>query len=422
MADDSSIQSFQDFVKSLSSQKLETRRAKPEARVESAEAVEAMRQYLLNLYQGIDAHHTFLDGGDQIIDCIPIEQQPALKGSGKSIATPPPALPPTQLPSYPAPDFDRQPRPVPPPQLSPDAKDKFGNQMWCPAGTIPIPRLTLEQLSRFRSLQDFFQKAPGGGRLPTGIESHKKSAALESTHKYAHALQLVNNVGGTGALNVWKPVIGPNQVFSLSQHWYVGGSDAGLQTAECGWQVFPQKYNTDEPCLFIYWTADDYQNTGCYNMDCSAFVQTNSSIVLGGTLAFSTPGPSTQFEYTMGFFFSDGNWWFYLNNQAVGYYPGSLYRGGALSSGNATVVDFGGETVGTGTWPPMGSGAFASAGFGQAAYQRAIQYYPPSGGVVSASLSMQQPSPQCYTIQITSSSDASWGTYFFFGGPGGTNC
>jgi len=414
------IQSFQDFLKSLSSEKPETLIGKPNSQVESTEAFEAMRQYVLNRYQGVEARHTFLDSGEQIIDCIPIEQQPSLRGSGKPIATPP-TPPQSQLPSYPAPDFDKRQRTTPPSQLSPDAKDKFGNQMWCPAGTIPIPRLTLDQLSRFKNLHDFFQKAPGGGRLPTGIKGRSKSFSLEAAHKYAHALQFVGNVGGTSALNVWKPSIGPNQVFALSQHWYVGGSGAGLQTAECGWQVYPQKYNTDKPCLFIYWTADEYQNTGCYNNDCSAFVQTDSTTVLGGTLAFSTPGPSTQFEYTLGFYFSAGNWWFYLNNQPVGYYPGSIYQGGPLSVGNATEIDFGGETVGNGTWPPMGSGAFASGGFGQAAYQRAIQYFPPAGGVANASLSMQQPSPLCYTIQVSSSADA-WGTYFFFGGTGGMNC
>lgn len=421
MADDDAIQGFNEFVESLSSARMEQFSIRPEAIVESADAFEAMRQYLVDRYQGVEARHTFMEGGGQIVDCIPIEQQPSLKGSGARIATPPVLPPPSQ--SYPPPDFAPQPRTLAPPQLSPDSRDRFGNQMWCPQGTIPMIRLTLEQLSRFRNLQDFFQKAPGGGRLPgTGTDIDEGIARVDPPHKYAHALQFVNNLGGTSTVNVWKPVVGPNQIFSLSQHWYVAGSGAGTQTAECGWQVYPQMYHTDLPVLFIYWTRANYApNTGCYNLTCNAFVQTSSSSVIGGTLQFSTPGAGTQLEYQMGFFLSGGNWWFYLNNQPIGYYPGSLYQGGALASGAAR-VDFGGETVGNGTWPPMGSGAFAAGGFGVACYQRLIAYFPPGGGAVQVTLSRQEPSPQCYTVSVVNSSGTDWGSYSFFGGPGGTNC
>jgi hypothetical protein len=54
----------------------------------------------------------------------------------------------------------------------------------------------------------------------------------------------------------------------------VGGNGSTLQTAEVGWQVYPQKYGNSYPTLFIYWTADGYNRTGCYNLDCSAFIQT----------------------------------------------------------------------------------------------------------------------------------------------------
>jgi hypothetical protein len=45
----------------------------------------------------------------------------------------------------------------------------------------------------------------------------------------------VNNLGGGGFVIVWDPIIGANQIFSLSQHWYVGGSGGNLQPAEVGW-------------------------------------------------------------------------------------------------------------------------------------------------------------------------------------------
>jgi hypothetical protein len=89
------------------------------------------------------------------------------------------------------------------------------------------------------------------------------------------AYQFVSNGGGHSYLNLWAPFVDTvnGQIFSLSQHWYVRGSGGNLQTLECGWQAYPQFYNDDRPHLFTYWTADNYNTTGCYNLTCDAFVQ-----------------------------------------------------------------------------------------------------------------------------------------------------
>jgi hypothetical protein len=231
----------------------------------------------------------------------------------------------------------------------------------------------------------------------------------------------VNSLGGHNFLNVWDPGVG-SQIFSLSQHWYAGGSP--VQTAECGWQVYPGKYGTTQPVLFIYWTADGYQSTGCYNLECGAFVQTNPNWVLGGTLAPVSVFGGAQYELEMTYYLSGGRWWLYLGgtsaSNAVGYYPASQYRGGQLAS-NATDIDYGGEVVDITAWPPMGSGNFANAWWQFAAYQRDIYYFPPAGGAQNASLTGVQTSANCFTI-IVGSAAAPWNEYFFFGGPGGTAC
>ncbi len=247
------------------------------------------------------------------------------------------------------------------------------------------------------------------------------SGITAGVHKYAHAYQIVNSLGGGNFVNVWDPSVGP-QIFSLSQHWYAGGSP--VQTAEVGYQVYPQKYGTTQPCLFIYWTADGYQKTGCYNLDCSAFVQTNKNWILGGTLSPVSKTGQPQYELNIYFYLHQGNWWLYLGggaaSNAVGYYRASQYGSGPMAT-HATDIDFGGEVVDTTSWPPMGSGAFANAGWQKAAYQRAIEYFPTSGGAVSARLTPQQPSPACFTINVESAA-APWSEFFYFGGPGGTGC
>jgi hypothetical protein len=221
---------------------------------------------------------------------------------------------------------------------------------------------------------------------------------------------------------LWNPVVNTgwpyNEVFSLSQHWYVGYSPT-TQTAEVGWQNFPGKYGTSNSVLFIYYTADNYQNTGCYNLDCGAFVQTNSNVSIGaGFNNYSTPG-GAQWEYSVGYYLYQGNWWLAAGGQWVGYYPGSLYNGGQMSR-YAQVIDFGGETdPGWYYWSPMGSGWFASSGWQWAAYQRQIVYRDSGNGGYNPSLTLSQPSPACFTGTNPTWGGSSWQTYFFFGGPGG---
>jgi hypothetical protein len=405
--------SFQEFVQSLTGAEIHHFAATANFKAAGDTEFAEMKAHLVQRYQGINARHTFVDDHGQIFDCIPIEQQPGAKASGGQIATPP------ELPGAhpPAGTAHR-------PQLSADRQDPFGNAMSCPVGTVPVRRITLEEMTRFKSLRHFFQKSPAGGSLPprpgrTQIPGPAPEAPpAVQAHKYAHAYQTVPNLGGHSALNIWAPAVG-NEVFSLAQQWYVG-FDPVLQTAEVGWQVFPQKYQTTQPVLFIYWTADNYQNTGCYNLDCQAFVQTNPQWAIGGALPnVSTPG-GPQFDLEVAFYLYQGNWWLYLSGQPVGYYRATQYGAGPMATG-AAEIDYGGETVNTDSWPPMGSGAFASAGNGQAAYQRDIFYFPTAGTAVPATLTPQEPSPNCYTLQLLSG-NAPWNNYFFFGGPGGNNC
>jgi hypothetical protein len=88
----------------------------------------------------------------------------------------------------------------------------------------------------------------------------------------------------------------------------------------------------------------------------------------------------------------------------------------------ATGIDYGGEVApsdGSAATGQMGSGAFASAGFGNAAYQSAIGYAPQgSGGLVPAILTTDETNPDYYTIQAVIN-DPNNGTSFYFGGPGG---
>ena len=410
-------------MQSLQQAKLESFITDPATKVSGGSQFDEMRSYLLNHYEGVSVHHSFIDEDGQTWDCVPVDQQPSLKGSGLKAATPPdmPVAPKEKAAKTKEKTIEIA------AQLSPDRKDHLGNAMYCEPGSIPIRRVTLDEMSRFETLDHYFRKTPfGKGGHPRHRGGKVEGTTIEAvpaTHKYAHAYQVVKNLGGHSFLSVWQPGIGANQIFSLSQHWYAGGSGNHLQTVECGWQVYPGKYNTAKPCLFIYWTADGYTNTGNYNLDRAAFVQTNHAWTLGGSLSPVSTYNGPQYELEFAWYLYHGNWWLYLRGtsaqQAIGYYPTSLFAGGQLAT-CALDIDYGGETVGTTSWPPMGSGHFPAEGFGKAAFHRNIYYYPTTGGSANSSLTASQPSPACYKINVLSG--GSWNPYFYFGGPGGSCC
>jgi hypothetical protein len=502
----SGIQPFRDFLQETRNQGAAAYLNTPTSRVAHSDALDEMRAHVLSHYEGVEAQHSFVDENGSIFDCIPIAQQPSLRGSSGDIPQAPDLPKADSTPRSAAHDHRRA------VQLQPtDQADQFGNSMAAPPGTIPMLRVTLATLSRFQTLRQFMQKSPDGGARPPHASAITPSSpstggsivrpmggiagqtdlrgadlrgadlrgvnlngvdlsgadlrgadlrgasfggaalsgadlaganlqgagpcgaapllsgglhpAVTATHRWAHAYQNVANLGGHSYLNVWDPPIGANQIFSLSQHWYVGGSGAALQTAEVGWQVYPGMYGNTKPVFFIYWTADDYRSTGCYNLTCTAFVQTSSTWKIGGTLSPWSIAGGQQYEIQVAFFLYQGRWWLYIGGEAgsnaIGYYPATIYRGGAMASG-ASEIDYGGETVGTTSWPPMGSGAFANTGWQHAAYQRDIRYYPPGGGTTHASLTGSATSP-CYTVSVARYA-APWNETIFFGGPGGTNC
>src|ERR1700687_3175125 len=58
------------------------------SRVRDTVAAAAMRDHLVRHYTGVEAEHSFMDENGSVFDCIPIEQQPALRATGSRAATP----------------------------------------------------------------------------------------------------------------------------------------------------------------------------------------------------------------------------------------------------------------------------------------------------------------------------------------------
>ncbi|KAB8102097.1 hypothetical protein EE612_033330 [Oryza sativa] len=237
----------------------------------------------------------------------------------------------------------------------------------------------------------------------------------------AYATGDANYYGTKVTINVWQPTISTSGDFSLSQLWISAGSydNKDLNTIETGWQVYPAMYGDDKTRLFIYWTRDAYNETGCYNLACSGFIQTNPQFVIGGSISPISTYGGTQYEYDY-LVWKDpagGNWWLQVQGNNVGYWPSSIFT--LLQTGVADSVEWGGEVDSPQITTPMGSGHFPEEGFGKATYSRAIQVVDSSNNLKPPNgVGLIAPLPSCYNVMTGSSSTTSWGTYIYYGGPG----
>ena len=363
-----------------------------------AQSFGQMRSYILNLYRGVKVDSSFVMDG-AYFDCVVATTQPSVRdlGIGK-IATAPAPQPSTtaagsvaQLP------------------LTLGLHDAFGNKMACSDATIPMRRMTLADTTKFPTLAEYL------GKGPQGATSRPESTITPGgPHRYAIGYQSVANHGGNSWLNLWNP----SGEFSLSQQWYVNGSGSGTQTAEDGWVHYPAKFGS-KSVLFIFFTPNNY-SSGCYNLECSGFVQTSSAATLGGSFSTYSTSGGGQYGFGLQFKLYQGNWWLYYQGTAVGYYPGSVYNGGPMAGGS-NEIEYGGETYTSGSsWPQMGSGSWSTSGWTYAAFQNTVFYIDTADVSRWTSLNTYVSNPACYNISYTpSSSGGSWGTYFYYGGPGG---
>ncbi|CAN7133863.1 unnamed protein product [Brassica rapa subsp. narinosa] len=350
---------------------------------------------------------TIQSSDGDIIDCVPSHHQPA----------------------FDHPLLQGQ-RPMDPPEMpkgqSQENESHEDFQLWsltgefCPEGTIPIRRTTEQDMFRASSVLKFGRKIRRV-RRDSSSNGHEHAVGYVSGSKY---------YGAKANVNVWTPHVSSKYEFSLSQIWVIAGSFADdLNTIEAGWQAraiylpyFPELYGDTNPRFFTYWTSDAYQATGCYNLLCSGFIQTNNRIAIGAAISPVSSYKGGQFDISL-LIWKDpkhGHWWLQFGSGTlVGYWPVSLFTH-LMEHGN--MVQFGGEIVntqpdGSHTSTQMGSGHFAGEGFGKASYFRNLEVVDWDNTLIPISnLRVLADHPNCYDIR--GGVNRVWGNYFYYGGPG----
>uniref|UniRef100_A0A0D9XB14 Neprosin PEP catalytic domain-containing protein n=1 Tax=Leersia perrieri TaxID=77586 RepID=A0A0D9XB14_9ORYZ len=378
-----------------------------------------------------------------IIDCVPRHKQRALDHpllANHTVQTPPSHMPASLLVR----------------QQSTKSATARAWQTWhhaghCPRGTVAVRRTTAADVLRARSLALFGRKDAKQQRtrrrrpMPPDVvtgNGHEHAIAYTSSPEGVY--------GARATISVWSPAIEEANGFSLSQLWILSGSFNGsdLNSIEAGWQSFmvycipvlrvdqavffsgrqvsPELYGDSRPRLFTYWTSDAYEATGCYNALCPGFVQTSSRIAIGASISPVSSVGGPQYDMTL-LVWKDpklGNWWLSYGEGAgglVGYWPAELFT---HLSDHANMVEWGGEVVnthpdGAHTATQMGSGHFASEGFGRAAYFRNLEIVDADNSLSAVPLDAIQTLAEdagCYDIR--KAYDGGWGAHFYYGGPG----
>ena len=296
----------------------------------------------------------------------------------------------------------------------------------CDKGTIPLKKLKIKHLARFSTLKDFKNKKAGG--VPEKTETVPALTGPTNTHQYAVIKKSVNNWGISSKIAAFNPYTEKSSEFSLSQIWVSRGSGSNLETVEAGLQRYNQRSGDSNARIFIYFTPDNYGSGGCYDLECSGFVQVDHSIAIGSRLSVYSQIGGSQYEMQMALIREQtvGNWWLQINGKWIGYWPNSLFDSNGIKDQGST-VDAGGEIVQDNstrhTTTDMGSGRFASEGWSKAAFQREIMYVNTNNQYVHmTSPIIITTDSNCYDINFTASS-GSWKSYFYMGGAGyNTNC
>ncbi|KAK0571332.1 hypothetical protein LWI29_014307 [Acer saccharum] len=288
------------------------------------------------------------EDGD-IIDCVDINKQPASDH---------PALRNHKIQMMPS--FDQPTEKI---DTRNESSQPVIQQIWqksgsCPEGTVPIRRIRKQDLLRAASLEQFGTKSPNipsaasnktdliNTISPPSINNTKLQIASSINRSSAILVTVgYNYIGAQGDINVWNPTVDLPDDYTTGQIWLKAGPGDNFESVEAGWVVNPKLYGDHATRLFAYWTKDAYKTTGCFDITCAGFVQTNPKLALGVGLDLLSSSGGPQYYIPIGMYLdpNTGNWWLKVGPKyevVVGYWPKELF--GYLSH-SATMVEWGGE-------------------------------------------------------------------------------
>jgi hypothetical protein len=218
-------------------------------------------------------------------------------------------------------------------------------------------------------------------------------------YDYVSGRQKTDAAGATIHMLQAAPTLKPGDIDSHSLQELAVQSADQKSTVEVGWTVDLGLNGDLLPHLFVYHWVDGQES--CYN-GCG-FVQVSSTVTAGMALQ---PGEAARYSIQN----VAGDWWIFYDQEAVGYFPGSLWNGQYTRT--QTITAFGEVAHAAGsTCESMGDGRFGSA---------------PGSGWISDFHLLGSADPSNLTVTATSPHLYDAGrltpTSFHLGGPGAGPC
>jgi hypothetical protein len=219
----------------------------------------------------------------------------------------------------------------------------------CPAGQVPVIKNSPGGLPKGSNGLLKGRAAPGDLRPDLPCDGVSYSFEPGICFYYAGASDSRPDQGGGHTMTIERPSVAGSG-HSLEELSVQGGPN-NSNIVEIGSSVSPEQFGDSAPHLFVYhWINgaetcyscnwQQYSNTYYPNMDLSNLV---------GHSVYN------------GYVYYQGNWWAWFNDQWVGYFPGSQWKGQFQTS---QLVQWFGEVATDNGVPPlsqMGNGLFPSA-------------------------------------------------------------
>ncbi|XP_071680616.1 protein neprosin-like [Lolium perenne] len=238
-------------------------------------------------------------------------------------------------------------------------------------------------------------------------------------------IKIVDDIYGSHvSINVYEPKV-KEKTADFSASWVEMSNNENTsyyETIAAGSVVWPSLHGDDFARFHTTWYGKD--NNACWDHRCPGFVQVSPSVVLGGRIHPVSTYNGAQYEIHVHLFKDPktANWWlaYGKNKTPVGYWPASIFN---HLKDKSNIAFWGGHLSGPTVqsyFPEMGSGHYASEGYGKAAFVRDIKivdgnnmYVTPNSAKTIASSSKMT----CYTVDKFGQDND--GMHVYYGGPGG---
>ncbi|KAG8060540.1 hypothetical protein GUJ93_ZPchr0002g23574 [Zizania palustris] len=274
----------------------------------------------------------------------------------------------------------------------------------CPIGTVPILRNNVDNMA--------VQHA--GSTLASNGEQFEEAGIKYWDDRLIYGTQ--------ASINVYAPYVNETSK-DLSASWLQisnGPKDRPVGIGAGSW-VFPSLSGDSHPRFHIKWD-DEFQVKSCIDHSCQGFIQVSRRVGLGGRIHPVSVYNGKQYVINVSILKDPdtSNWWLSYGKENIGYWPKRNFRFMRHYGDYAYWGGFVQGPTASSNPPQMGSGHFASEGYGKAAYINNIRILNGENEFITPDIIRAFPGssvPSKYTYYDVGGGDN--GMHVLYGGPGG---